>query len=188
LDGWGFCLTHASTTLGSYPCRVKLAVGDAVVYAVHGVGWVAAREQRTILGVEQEVVVLELATGLRVTLPIERARERLRPLVCEADLRRVQQRLGEDGEDDERGWLKRLKQGQAKLASGDPLELAEVVRDGMRRDRSPDTTGSGPKLSISERRLYEQARQLLAREIGSARGLEQVEADAWIEDQVAPTS
>jgi RNA polymerase-interacting CarD/CdnL/TRCF family regulator len=74
-------------TLGSYPCHVKLAVGDAVVYAVHGVGWVAAREQRTILGVEQEVVVLELATGLRVTLPIQRARDRLRPLVCEADLR-----------------------------------------------------------------------------------------------------
>jgi hypothetical protein len=31
-----------------------------------------------------------------------------------------------------------------------------------------------------------QARQLLAREIGSARGLEEVEADAWIEEQVAP--
>ena len=175
-------------TLAATLGRVKLAVGDVVVYAVHGVGWVAAREQRTILGVEQEFVVLELATGLRVTLPIQRARERLRPLVCEADLRRVQQRLREDGEDDERGWLKRLKQGQAKLASGDPLELAEVVRDGMRRDRSPDTTDSRPKLSISERRLYEQARQLLAREIGSARGLEQVEADAWIEDQVTPTS
>jgi len=58
----------------------------------------------------------------------------------------------------------------------------------MRRDRSPDTTGSRPKLTGSERALYVQARQLLAREIGSARGLEQVEADAWIEDQVAPTS
>jgi len=31
-----------------------------------------------------------------------------------------------------------------------------------------------------------QARQLLAREIGSARGLEEVEADAWIEEQVTP--
>jgi len=33
-----------------------------------------------------------------------------------------------------------------------------------------------------------QARQLLAREIGWARGLEQVEADAWIEEQATPAN
>ena len=167
---------------------MKLAAGDAVVYAAHGVGRVVAREQRTILGVEQEVVVLELATGLRVTLPLERARERLRPLVSEADVRRVQQRLHEDGAASEGGWLKRLKQGQAKLASGDPLELAEMVRDGIRRNGSPGGKGATPRLSESERRLYVQARQLLSREIGSARGLEQADADAWIEEQVAPAT
>ena len=164
---------------------MKLAVGDAVVYAAHGVGRVAAREQRTVLGVAQEVVVLELATGLRVTLPIQRARERLRPLVSEADVRRVQQRLHEDGEASGGAWRTRLRRGQAKLASGDPLELAEVVRDGMRCKGQLQGQGSTPKLSESERRLYVQARQLLAREIGSARGLGQAEADAWIEEQVA---
>jgi CarD family transcriptional regulator len=164
---------------------VKLAVGDAVVYAAHGVGRVAAREQRTVLGVAQEVVVLELATGLRVTLPIQRARERLRSRVSEADVRRVQQRLHEDGEGSGGGWRTRLRQGQAKLASGDPLELAEVVRDGMRCGGSLGGKGSTPKLSESERRLYVQARQLLAREISSARGLGQAGADALIEEQVA---
>jgi len=163
---------------------VKLAVGDAVVYAAHGAGRVAAREQRTVLGVAQEVVVLELATGLRVTLPIQRARERLRPLVSEADVRRVQQRLHEDAEASGGGWRTRLRQGQAKLASGDPLELAEVVRDGMRCNAPPRGKGSTPKLSEGERRLYVHARQLLAEEIGSARGLGQAEADAWIEAQV----
>jgi CarD family transcriptional regulator len=164
---------------------VKLAVGDAVVYAAHGVGRVAALEQKTILGVEQDVVVLELGHGLWVTLPIEQARERLRPVASEADVQRVQQTLHEDGETSENSWRKRLKQGQAKLASGDPLELAELVRDGMRRHGSQARESAAPKLSESERKLYVQARQLLAREIGSARGLEQVEADAWIEDQVA---
>jgi CarD family transcriptional regulator len=173
-----------SITLGSYPRRMKFAVGDAVVYAAHGIGRVAAREQRTVLGVAQEVVVLELVTGLRVTLPIQRARERLRPLVSEADVRRVQRRLHEDGEASGGGWRTRLRQGQAKLASGDPLELAEVVRDGMRCAWPLGGKGSTPKLSESERRLYVQARQLLAQEIGSARGLGQAEADAWIEEQV----
>jgi CarD family transcriptional regulator len=170
---------------GSYPRRVKLAVGDAVVYAGHGIGRVAAREQGTVLGVVQEVVVLELVTGLRVTLPIQRARERLRPLVSEADVWRVQRRLHEDGEASGGGWRTRLRQGQAKLASGDPLELAELVRDGMRCAGPLGGKGSTPKLSESERRLYVQARQLLAEEIGSACGLGQAEADAWIEEQVA---
>ncbi len=165
---------------------MKLAVGDAVVYAAHGAGRVAAREQRTVLGVEQEVVVLELGHGLWVTLPIGQARERLRPVASEADVQRVQQTLHEEGETAEDSWRQRLKQGQAKLASGDPLELAELVRDGMRRHGSQARRGAAPKLSESERRLYVQARQLLAQEIGSARGLEQIEADAWIEAQVAP--
>jgi len=164
---------------------VKLAVGDAVVYAAHGAGRVAAREQRTVLGVEQEVVVLELGHGLWVTLPIEQARERLRPVASEADVQRVQQTLHEDGVANGDSWRQRLKQGQAKLASGDPLELAEVVRDGMRCNAQLPGTGSTPKLSEGERRLYVQARQLLAEEIGSARGLGQAEADAWIEAQVA---
>jgi CarD family transcriptional regulator len=164
---------------------VRLAVGDAVVYAAYGVGRVAAHEVRTVLGVEQEAVVVELGHGLVVTLSIGEARVRLRPVASEADLRRVQRTLHEDTRLSEDSWAKRLKDGQAKLAGGDVLELAEIVRDGMRRE-SQAKEGSARKVSESERRLYLQARQLLSGEIGSARGLEQVEADAWIEDQLAP--
>ena len=53
------------------------------MYPAHGAGRVAAREKRVVLGAEQEVVVLELADGLSVTLPMQRARELLRPLVSE---------------------------------------------------------------------------------------------------------
>jgi RNA polymerase-interacting CarD/CdnL/TRCF family regulator len=88
-----------------------------------------------VLGVEQEIVVLELADGLSVTLPMQRAREQLRPLVSEADVRRVQETLREDGALSGAFWAKRLKQGKAKLRGGDPLELAEVVRDSARRER-----------------------------------------------------
>jgi RNA polymerase-interacting CarD/CdnL/TRCF family regulator len=68
-----------------------------VVYASHGAGRVAARGKTVVLGVEQEIVVLELAHGLSVTLPMRRAREQLRPLVSEADVRRVQETLRVDG-------------------------------------------------------------------------------------------
>ena len=78
-----------------------------------------------------------------------------------------------------------MKEGQAKLVGGDLLGLAEIVRDGMRRETHA-REGAVPKVSNSERRLYLRARQLLAGEISSARGLEQVEANAWIDEQLTP--
>jgi len=57
------------------------------VYTPYGIGRVAAREKRAVLGAEREIVVLELADGLTVTLPMERAREHLRPAASEAYLR-----------------------------------------------------------------------------------------------------
>jgi CarD family transcriptional regulator len=156
---------------------VKFAVGDAVVYAAHGAGRVAAREQRTVLGVEQEVVVLELGRrwgldrGFHSSSLVGHGARREGRAACirhrlgsasEADVQRVQQTLHEEGETAERSWHQRLKQGRAKLASGDPLELAELVRDGMRH-QSQARKGAAPKLSETERRLYVQARELLTR-------------------------
>jgi CarD family transcriptional regulator len=165
---------------------VKLAVGDVVVYPAHGAGRVAAREKRVVFGAEQEVVVLELADGLSVTLPMQLARELLRPLVSEAGLRRVQEALREDGAPSGDVWVKRLKQAQAKLTGGDPLQLAEIVRDGARRQRRLTANGSNAKLSLREKGLCVKARQRLSGEIGLARGLERAEVDAWIDEQLAP--
>lgn len=171
---------------GRYFDVVRLAVGDVVVYSSYGAGRVAARGKTVVLGVEQEIVVLEFAGGLSVTLPMQRAREQLRPLVSEADVRRVQETLREDGALSADVWVKRLKQVQAKLRGGDPLELAEVVRDGARRERMLSGKGSKSQLSRGERELYLKSRQLLSREIGLARGLEPAEADAWIDEQLTP--
>ncbi|MGZ4392211.1 MAG: hypothetical protein ACXVRK_08855 [Gaiellaceae bacterium] len=145
----------------------------------------AAHEPRALSGVEQEVVVLELGHGLVVTLSIADARARLRPVASEADLRRVQKTLRADSQASDRSWAARVKEGQAKLVGGDLLELAEIERDGMRREtRARERVA--PEVSDSERRLYLQAREILAGEISSARGLEQVDADAWIQEQLTP--
>jgi CarD family transcriptional regulator len=162
-------------------------VGDVVVYAAHGAGRVVARERRLVQGVMQDVVVLELADGLSVTLPVEHARGLLRPLLSRVDLNRVQETLGEDHALSEAVWLKRRKDTQLKLAGGDPLALAEVVRDGAVRERRLIAKGKG-HLSPSERDLYTRARKLLSGEIGLAQGLEPVEADAWIEQQLPLTA
>ena len=164
---------------------MKLEVGDVVVYPALGAGRVAAREKSVVLGAEQEVIVLALADGLSVTLPIQLAHELLRPLVSEAGLRRVQETLREDGARTAEVWLKRMKQVQAKLRGGDPLQLAEIVRDGARRERRLTANGTTSKLSLSEKGLCVKARQRLSGEIGLARGLDRAEVDAWIDEQLA---
>ena len=138
-----------------------------------------------VLGAAQEVLVLELADGLSVTLPLGRARELLRPLLSKADLRRVQATLREEHTLSEDVWPKRRKDTQANLKDGDPLGLAEVVRDCARRELRLRAKHTGSQLSPSERALYLRARRLLTGEIGLARGLEPAEADAWIEEQLA---
>ena len=167
---------------------MKLTVGDVVVYAAYGVGRIVAREKRVIAGADQEIVVLELAHGLTVTLPLARAIRQLRPPVDEADMRRVQQTLREAGALSSDVWLKRRKDTQAKLKGGDPVKLAEVVRDGAQRVRTLAARPSKPQLSAGEKDLYMRARRLLSGEIRVVRGVEEADADAWIEEQLRPAS
>jgi CarD family transcriptional regulator len=172
---------------GRYPAVVRLAVGDMVVYASHGAGHVAAREKRVVLGKRQEVIVLALAGGLSVELPMERAHELLRPLASEADLSRVQKTLGADHAVSRDSWLKRRRDSLAKLTGGDPIELAEIIRDSARREWTLPAKGTKSQLSPDERGLFVKARQLLSTEIALARGVEPAEANAWIDEQLTRT-
>jgi CarD family transcriptional regulator len=164
---------------------VDLKVGTIVAYPPHGVGRVSKLEKKVILGIEEEVVVVELGNDLSVTLPLARAQEQLRPPATEADLKKVQKALRESSVVSDEIWSKRVQQAQEKLRSGDPLELAEIVRDGVRREQGKTTTGSPTKLSTSERALHLKARELLSGEIVVTRGVDQAEADAWIDEQLA---
>jgi RNA polymerase-interacting CarD/CdnL/TRCF family regulator len=84
---------------------VKLTVGDVVVYAPYGVGRIVASEKGVIVGADQEIIVLELAHGLTVTLPLKRATRQLRPPLDAADMRRVQQTLREAGTQGSDVWV-----------------------------------------------------------------------------------
>ena len=120
---------------------MDLKVGTIVAYPPHGVGRVAKREKKVVLGVEEEIVVIELGNELSVTLPLARAQEQLRPPATEADLKKVQKALRESSVVSDEIWSKRVQQAQEKLRSGDPLELAEIVRDGVRREQGKRPPG-----------------------------------------------
>lgn len=171
-------MTEAMTA-GKRATQLGLAVGDAVVYGFHGVGLVAAAE-----GGAAQSIVVEFPSGLRVTMPLELAHESLRALSNEKDLAHVGKTLSADESENEPQWARRFRAAREKLTAGEVTGLAEVVRDGARReDRLALRSGSTP--SPAERDLYRRARQLLADEISAARGIDRLDADNWITEQIA---
>jgi CarD family transcriptional regulator, regulator of rRNA transcription len=170
--------------LATKPCRVKLAVGDIVVYRSHGAGPVTARESKVVLGARQEVVVLALTDGLRVELTLERANALLRPLASESDISRVQDVLNADQALSSDTWLKRQRESLARLSDGDPIGLAQIIRDSARREATLSPKGAKVRRSPWEREIAAKARRLLTTEIALARDVEPEEADSWIERQL----
>jgi CarD family transcriptional regulator len=158
-----------------------MSVGDTVVYAAHGIGRIAAREQKRVGGTERDCFVVDLAAGLRVTLPLEDAAERLRAVVDERELEDVRTTLALPPAARDEPWTKRIKESKAKLAAGRATGLAEIVRDGERLERA----AGGTRLSHGESHVYRRARALLVGEVSSARGVGEDEAEAWIEAQIA---
>jgi CarD family transcriptional regulator len=164
---------------------MQFAVGDVVVYAAYGVGSIVARERRVVEGAGSEVVVVAFAAGLMVSLPLQRAQDQLRAPATEADLRNVQSVLRDQRTVSTGPWLARQRESRAKLAEGDPLSLAEIIREGATRQASLTLKGAKTQLSDGERRLFGRARELLASEIAQIRGMATSDADAWIDRQLA---
>jgi CarD family transcriptional regulator len=157
---------------------LDIAVGDTVVYAAHGVGRIVAREQKRVAGTKRECVVVELDGELRITLSLSEAADRLRAVADERELEDVRRTLASGPSEPIATWIKRMKESKAKLAAGRAVELAELVRDG-------GSSARAARLSHGERQVYLHARRLLVRELRSARGLDEDEAEAWIEAQLA---
>jgi RNA polymerase-interacting CarD/CdnL/TRCF family regulator len=155
---------------------MRLSVGDLVVYASHGIGRVESRELHRDSG---EMLVLVFESGLKVTLPLDRARNTLRSLSGEPELEEVQRTLGSDSPPAPEHWSRRHRNAQAKLVSGSVSGLAEIVRDGAHRERKRVKGGTAP----IRNQLYRAARKLLIAEVAAARGIEPDAADAWIVQQ-----
>jgi CarD family transcriptional regulator len=160
---------------------LNLDVGDVVVYGAHGAGSVVARETRSVEGEEETVIMIALAAGLSVQLPLALAQEQLRPIIDEADIVNIQDVLRATGAVSDDSWIKRRRDAEAKLR--DAIGLAEVIRDGNAREAAP-SRGSGSRLSPGERELVRRARDLLTREIALARDVGVADADAWLDGQL----
>ncbi len=136
--------------------------GDHVVYPTHGVGKVDRIAVEEIAGHKLELIHITFEEN-RMTLRVPVAKART------AGLRKLATRkLFDEALNVLRGkarvkrtmWSRRAQEYEAKINSGDPLAIAEVVRDLHRNSGQPDQ-------SFSERQIYEAAMDRLAAELGA---------------------
>ena len=141
---------------------IPFSAGDFVVYPAHGVGKVTNIESQTIGGQKVELFVISFERD-RMTLrvPVRKVENSgLRKLstrkVMEAALTTLKGRARVK----RAMWSRRAQEYEAKINSGDPVSIAEVVRDLHRNAGQPDQ-------SYSERQIYEAALDRLARELAA---------------------
>ena len=152
------------------------AAGDHVVYPTHGVGRVLGIETQEISGVTLDLIVIKFEKD-RMTLrvPVEKAEQSgLRKLSTRKVMDSALQTLKGRSRAKRTMWSRRAQEYEAKINSGDPVSIAEVVRDLHRGDDQPDQ-------SYSERQMYQAALERLARELGALERIDEAAAQAKLE-------
>jgi CarD family transcriptional regulator len=158
--------THAASVSVSGKVEpVEFVEGDHVVYPTHGVGKVTGIVNEEIAGHKLQLIVVTFDEN-RMTLrvPVAKARSSgLRKLASRKMIETALSTLKGRARIKRTMWSRRAQEYEAKINSGDPVAIAEVVRDLHRNAGQPDQ-------SFSERQIYEAALDRLASEIAAIDG------------------
>jgi CarD family transcriptional regulator len=147
---------------------LPFSVNDYVVYPTHGVGKITAIEDREVSGIQLEMFVVEFekdkmllrvpvgkveTTGMRKLASPKIIEDAMTTLKGRARIKRTM-------------WSRRAQEYEAKINSGDPISIAEVVRDLHRNANQPEQ-------SYSERQIYEAALDRLVREVAAVEKIDE---------------
>jgi CarD family transcriptional regulator len=152
-------------------------VGETVVYPHHGAALIEAIETRVVKGEERPYLRLKVAQGdLTLMVPTDKVEYvGVRDVVDQNGLDRVFEVLRAEYTEEPTNWSRRYKANLEKLASGDVIKVAEVVRDLWRRDRERG-------LSAGEKRMLGKARQILVSELALAECTNEDKAESILDE------
>jgi CarD family transcriptional regulator len=150
--------------------------GDTVVHPEHGAAVIQELREKEFLGEKRTYLVLRVAYGdLTLLIPVDSTEQvGLRQVVSKNEVKKVLKVLTEDESSMAANWSRRFKNNLEKLHSGDPYEVAEVLRNLAIRDREKG-------LSAGEKRMITKARQILISELAHATGKTDAEAETMID-------
>ncbi len=160
--------------------KLDFKAGQKIVYPAHGVGTVTSIDEQHVAGMtlevyvvafDQDKMILRVPTnratisGMRALAGTQLVEDALRTLGGKARIKRTM-------------WSRRAQEYEAKINSGDLISIAEVVRDLHRLEDQPEQ-------SYSERQLYENALDRMARELAAVESIDHDAAMSRLAESLA---
>ena len=152
--------------------------GDMAVYPAHGVGIIKNIETQMIGGIDQSFYVLKILDN-DMTIMIPTANSEgvgLRAIICADEVDSVLKILKERNiKISSQTWNRRYRDYMEKIKTGSVYEVAVVLRDLylLKDDK---------ELSYGERKMMDNAKRLLVKEISLARKVEEEEVEQNLEE------
>ena len=148
--------------------RHGFKTNEFIVYPAHGVGRIVGIEEQEIAGMSLELFVITFEKE-KLTLRVPTGKLEsvgMRKLADDGVVKKAMETLKGRARVKRTMWSRRAQEYVAKINSGDLISIAEVVRDLYRSEAQPEQ-------SYSERQLYEDALDRMARELAAVEKLDE---------------
>jgi CarD family transcriptional regulator len=140
-------------------------VGESAVYPAHGIAVIKRIDERDVGGTKKRFYVLQvLENQMTIMVPTDNAEAvGLRSIISDKEVSQVYSILKmRDVKIDQTTWNRRYRDYMEKIKTGSIYEISEVLRDLFLLRHSKD-------LSFGERKMLDQAKAMIVKEISIAR-------------------
>jgi CarD family transcriptional regulator len=146
---------------------------------MHGAGVIESIEEKEILGNTKKYYIMRMPIGdMKLMIPLDKVDHiGLRQVVQTDTVQRVLTMLSEEEDDTHINWNQRYRANMDKMKSGDIYDIAGVVRNLMLREREKG-------LSTGERKMLDQAKQILISEVALVKEMKSTEVFSLLDDLV----
>ena len=153
-------------------------VGDKIVYPMHGAGTIDAIEEKDILGEKQNYYIIKMPGEVEVMVPISKASDiGVRSVIDKAEAGKVLEVLEANETEMSNNWNKRYKENMEKMKSGSIYEVADVVRNLSYKQKEKG-------LSTGEKKMLNNAKQILVSELVLAEQASENEVENLVENKI----
>lgn len=154
-------------------------IGDKVVYPMHGAGVIESIEEKEILGSKNKYYIMRMPIeDMSVMIPIDHIEALgIRTVVDQNSAKRVFEILSQDPTEMNKIWTKRYRENEKIIKNGDVFEISEIVRNLIFLDRAK-------KLSLGEKKILTNARNILVSELMLALEIDNGKAESLLEESI----
>ena len=157
--------------------KKKFNKGDFVVYPSYGLGKIIGIQNEIIVGKRIKVFIISINEKVILRIPAEKINDLgLRKLSSKDRMKDALSILkGKSKRKKRIMWSRRAQEYETKILSGDPVSIAEVLKDLYKKNDFDDS-------SFSEKQIYASALDRLSRELAAMQKLDKESAIKKLEE------